>query len=141
MEYLYDANGNLIKDANKGIIEINYNFLNLPGELKFTGNKRLSYLYNANGNKIRQDVILANLLDKRTDFISNVVFISNTPAWINFDEGRVIINQGAVYYFTETHLTSQPRPLPDYSGRGQGEVQQDEMNLGWLDYGARFYDP
>ena len=37
------------------------------------------------------------------DFISNFVIINNAPAWINFDEGRVIMD-GTNVYFTETHL-------------------------------------
>ena len=40
---------------------------------------------------------------KRTDFISNFVIINNAPAWINFDEGRVIMD-GTAVHFTETHL-------------------------------------
>jgi len=40
---------------------------------------------------------------KRTDFISNFVFINNAPAWLNFDEGRVIMD-GTNVYFTKTHL-------------------------------------
>jgi len=102
-EYLYDANGNLKKDANKEIIEIKYNFLNLPSEVNFTGNNKLSYLYDANGTKLRQDVIMASIFSKRTDFISNFVFVNNAPAWINFDEGRVIMF-GNTVHFTETHL-------------------------------------
>ncbi|PKP47460.1 MAG: hypothetical protein CVT94_11355 [Bacteroidetes bacterium HGW-Bacteroidetes-11] len=102
-EYLYDANGNLKKDANKEIIEIKYNFLNLPSEVNFTGNNKISYLYDANGTKLRQDVIKANIISKRTDFISNFVIINNAPAWINFDEGRVIMD-GTTVHFTETHL-------------------------------------
>ena len=34
---------------------------------------------------------------------SNFVIINNTPAWINFDEGRVVMD-GTNVYFTETHL-------------------------------------
>lgn len=30
VEYFYDANGNLTKDLNKNILDIQYNFLNLP---------------------------------------------------------------------------------------------------------------
>ena len=30
VEYFYDANGNLTKDLNKGIMNISYNLLNLP---------------------------------------------------------------------------------------------------------------
>ena len=36
-------------------------------------------------------------------FISNFVIINNGPAWLNFDEGRVVMF-GNTVHFTETHL-------------------------------------
>jgi len=36
VEYTYDANGNLKKDYNKKIVDIQYNSLNLPDGLQFT---------------------------------------------------------------------------------------------------------
>jgi RHS repeat-associated protein len=102
-EYEYDANGNVIKDANKGIIGITYNHMNLPKEVYFSKDSKLDYYYDATGNKLRQDVIEAKILTKRTDFISNFVIVNNAPAWINFDEGRVIMD-GTAVHFTETHL-------------------------------------
>ena len=102
-EYEYDANGNVIKDANKGIIGITYNHMNLPKEVYFSKDSKLDYYYDATGNKLRQDVIEAKILTKRTDFISNFVIVNNAPAWINFDEGRVIMD-GTTVHFTETHL-------------------------------------
>ena len=38
-EYTYDNNGNLTKDLNKGIIEIQYNCLNLPSKVVFSDGK------------------------------------------------------------------------------------------------------
>jgi len=62
-DFKYDANGNMIKDANKGIISISYNHLNLPIEVKFpehsdwgievVGNK-IKYVYDATGNKLEK---------------------------------------------------------------------------------------
>lgn len=102
-EYDYDANGNITKDVNKGIIGLTYNHLNLPKEIYFSKDNKLDYLYDAIGNKLRQDVIEAKIVIKRTDFVSNFVIVNNAPAWINFDEGRVIMD-GTNVYFTETHL-------------------------------------
>jgi RHS repeat-associated protein len=54
-EYLYDLNGNMIKDNNKGITNITYNYLNLPSEIDFNGDK-ITYLYDATGKKIKKTV-------------------------------------------------------------------------------------
>lgn len=37
IEYTYDKNGNLIKDLNKNISNIQYNLLNLPSQVSFAG--------------------------------------------------------------------------------------------------------
>lgn len=102
-EFTYDANGNVTRDANKGILNISHDHNNLPTSIDFPRSKRLEYLYDYAGNKLRQDVIQPESPPKRTDFISNLVMIDNKPAWLNFDEGRVLLNNNVVT-FTETHL-------------------------------------
>ena len=46
-EYAYDANGNLTKDLNRNITEIQYNFLNLPSKVTFTDGSTITYTYAA----------------------------------------------------------------------------------------------
>jgi RHS repeat-associated protein len=103
LEYFYDANGNLIKDVNKGIINITYNELNLPTLIEKTGNYRLEYEYDALGNKLRQLEIRNGKLYKTTDFVANFVYERNVPAWYNFEEGRVVYNSNGTY-FAEKYL-------------------------------------
>lgn len=50
-EYMYDANGSLIKDLNKGT-EIQYNLLNLPSQVKFSDGSTITYTYGADGVKL-----------------------------------------------------------------------------------------
>ncbi|GAA5097583.1 hypothetical protein GCM10023210_32770 [Chryseobacterium ginsengisoli] len=59
----YDINGNMTSQKDKGILLIDYNFLNLPNYLKFnsglstrTGmiNENTNYLYRADGSKLRK---------------------------------------------------------------------------------------
>jgi hypothetical protein len=52
-EYLFDTNGNLSQDYNKGIAHIKYNLLNLPAVVQFTNGNRTDYLYGADGVKRR----------------------------------------------------------------------------------------
>ena len=51
-EYLYDANGNQIKDLNKNITLITYNYLNLPNVITFADGNSITYDYDANGSKL-----------------------------------------------------------------------------------------
>ena len=46
-EYLWDANGNMTRDRNKGIYEIKYNVLNLPERIKMGDDMRVLLGYRA----------------------------------------------------------------------------------------------
>ena len=52
-EYAYDKNGNLTKDLNKNISNIQYNYLNLPQVVTFSGGSTITYTYAADGTKLR----------------------------------------------------------------------------------------
>ncbi|MBL7887063.1 MAG: hypothetical protein JNJ52_09965 [Flavobacterium sp.] len=69
-DYSYDANGNMLTDQNKGILNIKYNHLNLPIEITFTGtNKKINYIYNGAGVKVKKTVTNASAIN-HTDYIS-----------------------------------------------------------------------
>lgn len=46
-EYLWDANGNMTRDRNKGIYEICYNVLNLPERIEMGDDMRVLLGYRA----------------------------------------------------------------------------------------------
>ena len=50
-EYIYDANGRMTVDYNKGIAKIQYNSLNLPKKMQFLPGHILEYGYDALGGK------------------------------------------------------------------------------------------
>ncbi|MBR4263322.1 MAG: lamin tail domain-containing protein [Paludibacteraceae bacterium] len=52
----YDANGNLIRDLDRGITAIRYNILNLPDTILFANGNRIVNLYDAAGRKYRSAV-------------------------------------------------------------------------------------
>ncbi len=56
-EYMYDANGNMTVDKNKGISAIEYNLLNLPVKVLFEDGGTIEYVYDANGTKLRKTVM------------------------------------------------------------------------------------
>ena len=69
----------------------------------------------------------SRILQKRTDFISNLVIVNNLPAWISFDEGRVIMN-GSSVYFTETHLKDHLGNTRVVFGRSNNALVVKQVN-------------
>ncbi|NJM80470.1 MAG: hypothetical protein HC854_14180 [Flavobacterium sp.] len=61
-DYTYDANGNMIKDDNKGITSITYNHLNLPTKI-LVGTNTIEYLYNATGQKVLKKVTKGTIIE------------------------------------------------------------------------------
>ena len=60
-DFVYDDNGNMIKDNNKEITRITYNHLNLPTMVKFKTNsklvqKHIAYTYDAIGTKLQKEL-------------------------------------------------------------------------------------
>ncbi|EDP94686.1 DUF6443 domain-containing protein [Kordia algicida OT-1] len=55
-DYSYDANGNMVKDKNKNISLITYNYLNLPTQITFDNGSTISYIYDASGVKLEKEV-------------------------------------------------------------------------------------
>ena len=52
-EFAYDANGNLVRDDDRGITHIRYNLLNLPDEILFSPHgDEISNMYLADGRKL-----------------------------------------------------------------------------------------
>lgn len=90
-DYLYDANGNVTVDKNRGIESIRYNFLNLPELIKVTGKGTIEYIYDAAGNKLRKkitDNTLSPTTVKQTTYNGAVTREGNSIV-IGFEEGRV----------------------------------------------------
>ena len=59
--FTYDSNGNLTSDANKGITNIEYNYMNLPMKIVFNrtfltsySNGSIEFIYDATGAKLRK---------------------------------------------------------------------------------------
>lgn len=75
-DYQYDINGNMIVDANKGITNITYNYLNLPLEIT-TSNGSISYIYNAVGVKLEK-VITEGSSVTSTKYAGGYIYSTDT---------------------------------------------------------------
>jgi RHS repeat-associated protein len=94
-EYTYDVNGNMVKDLNKGIVGassangILYNHLNLPEEVKFGSTNKIKYIYDANGVKLRKQVVQGGQADKFTYYAGNHVYEGSSLKFFSHGEGYV----------------------------------------------------
>ncbi len=96
-DYVYDANGNMTVDKNKGITAITYNYLNLPTQVTIANtehNGNIQYVYDATGVKQRKIVS-----DGTTqDYAGNYIYKNNVLEFFNHPEGYVNNNNGAFEY-------------------------------------------
>jgi RHS repeat-associated protein len=106
-EYVYDANGRLKVDYNKGITNIRYNYLNLPVEITING-KVIEYVYDA--TSVRHQKLIkpgtGSVTPEYTEnYVGNVQYYNNQLQFALTDEGRIVKN-GANYdyeYFIKDH--------------------------------------
>jgi RHS repeat-associated protein len=123
-EYVYDKNGNLIKDYNKKIVDIQYNALNLPDALQFTNGNTTKYTYDAAGAKlsvtyqtavagitipmtsVMTPLAAANILvTTKTDYCGNVIYENGAISKILTEEGYITLS-GATptyHYYLKDH--------------------------------------
>lgn len=100
-EYQYDANGNMIYDANKGVSSIQYNHLNLPSRVTIDG-ITIDYTYNAVGVKLSKEVTNGNSITV-TDYVRGIHYTNSGLSFIQHDEGRAV-KSGSLYNY-EYNLT------------------------------------
>ncbi|QKX03575.1 hypothetical protein HN014_01145 [Aquimarina sp. TRL1] len=87
-DYTYDANGNMTRDGNKGITEIQYNHLNLPKQITLAGKGNINYIYDAAGTKLRKTVTEGGSLTT-TDYAGNYIYKNGRLTFFNHPEGYV----------------------------------------------------
>jgi RHS repeat-associated protein len=94
-DYDYDENGNLVKDQNKGIGNIEYNHLNLPRLVTIPGKGIIEYTYDATGNKL-QKVVTEGDLTTTTKYIMGFSYETRAhtvPATDDYADKQLYIPQ------------------------------------------------
>ena len=87
-EYLYDDNGNMTRDDNKGITSITYNHLNLPTVIVFGSSGQIQYIYDATGVKLKKMVTEGST--NTLEYDGNFVYENGVLQFFNHLEGYVI---------------------------------------------------
>ena len=110
----YDANGNLVKDATRGIDSIRYNVLNLPERIYFSNGYRLDYVYRADGVKLRETrrrptfsigAGSAGVITETTDYVGSYELEGGIPRRLNLPGGYMTIADTVYHHY-----------IPDYQG-------------------------
>ena len=156
--------GNLTKDLNRNITSIQYNCLNLPSKVTFGNGNTITYLYAADGTKLRT-VHKAGSTTTTTDYCGNVVYENGSQKYLLTEEGYVTLADSKYHYYLKDHQGNNRVVI---SSTGTGTVEEtnhyypfggvfaatnnvqpykyngkefDSKNgLNWYDYGARHYD-
>lgn len=128
VEYEYDANGNLVRDLNKGIISISYDLNNQPRKIEYNDGRNASYVYDAEGNKLSvsynltamssaqpqmpvmqsSDVASANVSNgqKTIEYCGNIIYDGDETMILN-DVGYALYNKDnnlSFHYYLKDHL-------------------------------------
>ena len=162
-EYAYDANGNLTKDLNKGITDIQYNVLNLPSTVSFSDGSTITYTYGADGTKLRT-VHKIGSTTTTTDYCGNVIYENGTQKLLLTEEGYINLTGTQQYHYYLKDHQGNNRVVINQSGtveetnhyypfggvfgtagntqpyKYNGKELDTKKGLNWYDYGARHYD-
>ena len=87
-DYEYDENGNMTVDRNKGITSITYNYLNLPTQIYWAADKKIDYLYNAAGQKLKKTVRDGTTI-KTVDYLDGFQYAGGILQFFPHAEGYI----------------------------------------------------
>lgn len=135
-DYLYDDNGNMIVDPQKGTTTI-YNHLNLAEKIEWTDGRKLEFLYDAFGGLIERKNYNSggSLLDTRT-YLGGIEYLNGKRYAIMHSEGR-IVNQSVGAFTNYLFLDHQQQ----INGLFEAGIIDSEGNIiiEYTDYDAGEY--
>lgn len=170
-EYSYvNDNGNMTADANKGITNIEYNFMSLVRKVTFTNGSNITFTYNAAGVMLRRQEVI-NSITTTIDYVDGFMYRNNVLISLNTSEGRVekTTTSWNYVYDIKDHVGNVRVSFDKDAATGLARLIQEEQyypfglrnyswrngtgtdflmtgkewmdNLALYDFGARMYDP
>ncbi len=141
-ERTYDANGNMVSDADRQIARISYDQRNLPRRIDYHDGSHVDYTYDADGAKLRVDYELntCSAVSLPTDediacdssayvhiwreYVGNCVYENDTLRRVLIDGGYItfegVARQPLYHYYAEDYPGNN-RVENDEAGRIEGE--------------------
>ena len=107
--------------------DIQYNFINLPSRIEFENGHVISYLYDADGIKLRTTHIIGSDTTV-TDYCGNVIYENGIPVKLLTEAGYVTLADSKYHYFVQDHLGNN-RVVVDQSGNVE-EVNHYAIKFG-----------
>ena len=102
VEYEYDKNGNLAKDLNKKISEIQYNILNLPSHISFADGNSIEYEYAADGRKVRTTHTINNNVTS-TVYCGNAIYENGSLKMLLNEAGYYSFQDNKFHFYLKDH--------------------------------------
>ena len=162
-DYIYDANGNMIADANRRM-SLTYNCLSLPETILISGQGTIMNCYDALGAK--KSLAYHDGTDSTTvEYLDGIIYKDGNPKCVLTETGYLSLEDNMYRFYIKDYLGSirlvkngagaveeinnyYPSgalftvPVPDVQNyKYSGKERVDYANLGWYDYGARYYEP
>ncbi len=128
-DFEYDANGNMIKDQNKGITSITYNHLNLPETVSISnseGSGTISYIYDATGVKVKKIAPSGGSLIE-TEYTGGYVYKNGSLEYFSTSEGYVTPN-GSSYRYVYQFKDHLDNVRLSYAKNDAGDLKIIEEN-------------
>ncbi len=127
-DYVYDDNGNLIEDKNKGITSITYNHLNLPTTVAIANTQKtgnINYIYDATGTKLKKIVTEGSSFT--TEYAGNYIYKNGELQFFSTPEGYVEKDDTGYSYIYQykDHLGNVRLSYTDADN--SGTVEQSEI--------------
>ena len=141
-DYSYDDNGNLLSDANKGIVQVDYNHLNLPTRIDFGSGNEIHYQYDARGGKLHRTVKQTGQADQNTWYIGSIMYNDNGLEFIQTKEGRAVPNGGNTFryeYHYRDRLGNTRLAFSDLDNNGSVDSSEILQVEHYYPFGMGFY--